>query len=95
MGQQRRLGRVPEVHPDVATLYASPQSREPIHIERLGERVVNGLADHGVIGYLDGARHVLLTGGCTGEQRSHQVVGLHSLDRRRVLLAAPEAQDDQ
>ncbi len=56
---------------------------------------MHGLAHHRVIGDLDGAGDVLLAGCRSREQRCHQVVRLHALDRRRVLTATTESQDDQ
>ena len=54
------------------------------------------LADQRVIGDLQRAGcHVLLAGGQGREDRGHQVVGLHPLDGRRVLLPAAHPQHGQ
>ena len=52
-------------------------------VHRLGAAVVEGLAHDRVLGDLDRARDVLLAGGEHGEDRRHEVVGLHALHRGR------------
>ena len=95
VGEQRRLGGVDEVEPHLARLDPLPQLDEPVAVERLGEAVVHGLARERVVGHLDRAGDVLLAGGGAGEHGGEEVVALHPLERRRHLLAAPEAQHDQ
>ena len=68
------------------------QLAETFRVERLAQAVVQGLAHQRVIGQLDGAGLILLALGEPGEDRGHQVVGLHALDRRRILATAAEAQ---
>ena len=72
---------------------ASRSRDEPVDVGRLVQAVVHRLAHERVIGDLDrpGAG-VLLAAGQRREDRGHQVVGLHALDRRRVAPAAALAQ---
>ena len=71
---------------------APSRSAERVHVHRLVQAIVQRLAHERVIGDLDRPGLVLLALREPGEDRRHQVVGLHALDRRRVALAAAHAQ---
>ena len=68
---------------------------DAVDVERLVQRVVDGLAHEHVVGDLDRAGDVLLARRRLREHRGHEVVGLHALDRRRVAPAVAEAQHHQ
>ena len=74
---------------------ASSSARSPSRVERLVQGVVDGLAHDQVVGDLDRADLVVLARRRAGEHRGHEVVGLHALDRWRVLPAAPETEHEQ
>ncbi len=95
VGEHRRLGRVDAVDPHLSRLDPLEEGVEAIDVERLVERVADGLAHEHVVGDLAGAHDVVLAGRGLGEDGGQQVVGLHALDRRRVAPTAPEAQDHQ
>ena len=88
--QHGRLGGVPHQHADPAGLDAGDQLPQPGDVHRLVQAVGERLPDEHMIGDLHRARRdVLLAGRQRREHRRHQVIGLHPLDRRRVLLPAP------
>ena len=94
--ERRGLGRVDEVRPHRARLDGLEQRDEPVDVGGLVQAVVHGLADHRVLGDLDGPRGgVFLAGGERGKRRGHQVVGLHALDRGRIPAPAALAQDHE
>ena len=95
VGQRRGLGRVDARDLDAARLESGDDLGEALDVHGLVEAVVHRLADERVIGDLDRSGRVLLAADELREDRGHQVVGLHALDRRRVLATAPEAQDDE
>ena len=95
VGQDRRLGRLAAVDPDLARLDPLQKAAQPVDVEGLVQGVVDRLADEQVVGDLDGADGVVLAGGGLRKHRRQQVVGLHALDRRGVALAAAEAQHQQ
>ena len=94
--QHGRLGRLHEVHAHRSGLHAPEQGHEPVDVHGLVQAVEERLAHQDVVGdHHRATRRVLLAGRQRGEDRRHEVVGLHALDRQGVLLAAPEAQHRQ
>ena len=68
---------------------------QAVDVHRFVQAVVHGLADERVVGDLDRAGEVLLAADELREDRRHQVVGLHALDRRRDVLALALAEDGE
>ena len=95
MGEWRRLGGVPEVHPHLSRLHGRKKRAQAIQIHRLVETVVKGLANQRVIRDLDGSGRVLLAGGEPRKQRRHQIVGLHALERRGISPPATPPEHQQ
>ena len=95
MREHRRFGGVDRVHTHRARFHALEQLAQPVDVERLVQRVVDGLAHDHVVGDLDGPGEVVLARSRLREHRGHQVVGFHALDRRRVAAAAAEPQHQQ
>ena len=93
--EHRGLGGVTAVHGDVTRLYPAQQRAHPVDVEGFVQRVGDRLADDEVVGDLDRPGDVLLTGRGLREQRSHEVIRLHALDRRRVLATVAEPQHQQ
>ena len=95
VGEHRRLGGVGVVHGDRTGLHALQQVAHAVDVERLVQRVADGLAHEHVVGDLDRTGDVLLARRRLREDRGHEVVGLHALDRRRIAPTAAEAQHHQ
>ena len=95
VGKDRGLRCVDGMHLHCAALDGAQQCAQAIDVERFVERVVNRLAHDQVIGDLDRSSDVLLARGRLREQRRHEVVRLHALDRRGIAATAAEAQDEQ
>ena len=94
--ENRRFHRVDEMGPDRSRVQVGHEGLQPVDVHGLVEAIVEHLAHDYMVGQLDGAgRGVFLASGQGGENRRHEVVGLHALDRQGVLLPAPEAQDGQ
>ena len=91
--ERRRLARVAQMQLDLAALDSKRDRERAVGVERLVQAVVHRLAHDRVVGQLDRtAGLVLLALRQAGEDRGHQIVGLHALDRRRVAPPAAEAQ---
>ena len=94
--QYGRFHRIASDDLDPAGLDLAQQCSQAVDVHRLSQAVLERLANQRVVGDVDGPRrHVLLARRQRGEDRGHEVVGLHALDRRRVLAAAPHAQHGQ
>ena len=89
------LGGVAELDGHLSGPQRLEQFNEPVDVGGLVQGVVEGLAHQQVVGDRDRPGSVVPAGGQAGEYRGHHVVGLHALDRRRVALAALEAQHGQ
>ncbi len=90
------LGGVPHDDGDPARLDRPDQLGQAVDVHGLTQAVLERLADQDMVGNLQrSGRHVLLAGGQRREDRGHQVVGLHPLDGRRVLLPAAHPQHGQ
>ena len=89
------LGEVAGDDPEVAVPEPPHQGLEPVDVHRLGQRIGDGLLHQRMVG--DGARprEVLGARDLVREHRGDQVLGLHALDVRRDLGAAPEPRDGQ
>ncbi len=96
MGEHRRLGGVARDDGDPASFDPGYHLAQSVDIHRLMQAVLQRLPDQGMVGDFHRAgRHVLLAGRQRREHRRHQVIGLHPLDSRRVLAAAPHPQHGQ
>ena len=95
VGEGRGLGSVLGVQADLAGFDPVEDILEAVDVHRLVHAVIDGLADDGVVGDLDGAGLVLLAADELREDRRHQVVGAHALDLRRDLLALALAEDGE
>ena len=93
--QGRRLGCVAELDGHVPGAQCPEQRHETLDVGGFVQGVVQGLAHQQVVGDGDRTGIVVPAGRQAGEGGGHHVVGLHPLDRRRVPLAALEAQHRQ
>ena len=94
--QHRRLGGVAADHRNASLLEMLHQLAQRVDIHHLVQAVVHRLPDQRMIGNLDRAGGVLvLAGDQRWKHRGHDVVGFESLQRRRVLAPALEAQHRQ
>jgi hypothetical protein len=95
VAQRRWFGAVAEVQAHCAPFHGFEQQLEPPDIHRLVQTVVERLPHQRMLGNFDRTGGIFLALGQRRKDRGHDVVRLHPLDRRRVLLAVPHPQDDE
>ena len=93
--QRRRLGQIAGDNFDFARLDPRQQPLQPVDVHRLMQAIVNRLIGQRMVGRLALADQILGAGDLIGEDRSHEIFGLHAHDLRRDFLARPEPRKRQ
>ena len=87
VGHGRGLDRIDGVEANGAVLDAGEHVLQAVHVHRLVEAVVAGLAHEGVVGEGEGLVEVLLATDLGGEDGGHEVVAAHALEEGGYALA--------
>ena len=87
VGERRRLAAIEADQFDRARLDVAQHGEPAVQIGGLMQAVVDRLPDDRLIGHVDVAGHVFLTGRLGGEDGGQQVVGPHALQVRRHPFA--------
>ena len=95
MREERRFRRVAGHEPELAPVNAAQYGTQTLEVHRLFEAIADRLRNQWMIGDLPIARDILQARGRIGEDRRHQVVRQHPLDRRRHFARAARARHGQ
>ena len=76
---------------NVARLDPAQQPFETLDVHRFMQAIMNGLIDERVVRDFARAGKVLRARDLVGEDRAHQILGAHPLQRRGDLLAGAKA----